>query len=290
MTIEHTLESKSPALDTVELEDEASENTEEAVRAFARRVFEAYEKTMTKKDRLSALYQVDSEQFEDEVEEAVEEYLDDDPDFQIFLKAYREERKYGAGDSFVPEMKDRRAKARELIIKTLNLPESSNIDGAEESKANIEDLLKDVPKQPENLNLALSILGAKVEVDGKEGEYVYSYPYDLLPEKANNKWSEYLDTVETHIALSKTVTPETRDSLTTADLMRKLAHDSITNIVHSILQLEQFGVTEKQTREILAKMRNDELNLPRKKHKSVHEKTPEEVAAAKSLAQRSYHH
>ncbi|MDB5180376.1 MAG: hypothetical protein JWO54_134 [Candidatus Saccharibacteria bacterium] len=265
----------------------SSEALDAQARAFAANVFRAFENTMSDNERLSGLYQIDPEQFEEEVEKEVDDYLNEDPSYQEFFATFRTARLRGGGDSFVPEMKARRAKARELIINTLNIPQNSRIEGIEESKNHIQDLLKDIPKEPQNINLALSTLGVKVKVGDEPGEYLYSYPYDLLPVKANDKWRDYLEAVETHIEAAKNVTPETADVVVRADLARKLAHDSITRIVHSALQLDEFGVSELQTREVVAKMRNDELSLPRQQHKKVHTKTPEEIAVAKKL---SKHH
>lgn len=290
MKIEHTIESKPPVPILAEAEHESSQPTEEEIRAFARRVFEFYEETMSQNDRLSALYQVDTELFEEEVDEAVDDYLDEDPSFKNLMEEFRKARKNGSGDSYIPEIKARHNSARELILNTLNLPENSEVLGVEASKNNIEDILKEIPKEPQNLDLALSTLGAKVKVDNEPGEYVYSYPYDLLPEKINNKWADYLESVKAQISATKNVTPETANDVIQIDFARKLAHDNVTKAVHSILQLDQFGATEKQTRNLLARMRNDELMLARKQHSSVHHKTPEEIAVANQLSRRSYHH
>jgi hypothetical protein len=291
MTLELTIEPKTNAPSAVESElEQAPLHTEEDIRAFAARVFKVYEKTMSDNERLSALYQVDRGQFEDEIDDAVDDYLNEDPDYQEFFARFKKARMNGGADSFVPEMKSRHAQARELIMNSLNLPDNSRIVGIEESQKHIGDLLKDIPRERQNANLALSTLGAKVEVEDTPGEYVYSFPYDILPEKVNNKWAEYLETVKSHMSAAENITPETRESVNALDRTRKYAHDGITKTMHSLLQLDQFGVTEKETREVLAKMRNDELMLARQPHKSVHQKTPEEIAIANKLARRSYHH
>jgi len=290
MTLELNTESKPSVAHTEVEPEQPSLFSEEEIRTFATNVFKIYEKTMTNSERLSALAQIDPEQYNEEVDALTEEFLDEDPGFQEVMTKFKKARLNDAGDPFVPEIKARRAEARELITKPLNIPENSIVNGIEGSKEHIADLLKDVPKERQNANLALSILGAKVEVENTPGEYVYSFPYDLFPEEVNNKWADYLESVKAHIYAADNITPETRDSVNTADRFRKYAHDSITKTVHSLLQLDQFGVTEKETREVIAKMRNDELMLAREPHKSIHKKTPEELAVAKQLARRKFDH
>ena len=298
MTLELNREAKPPTPSETVLEPTDTEIghekdsifSDEEIRAFASNIFKIYEKTMTNNERLSALAQVNLEQFNEEVDTLAQEYLDEDEDFQNFKAEFKKALHNGAGDTFVPEMNARYAKAKELVLGSLNLPENIPIDEIEDSKKHIQDLLKDVPKERQYANLALSTLGAKVEVEGTPGEYVYSYPYDLFPDKVNDKWADYLESVQAHIEAAENITLETRNNVDTADRARKYAHDGITKTVHSLLQLDQFGVTEKETREVLAKMRNDELMLAREPHKSVHKKTPEEVAISKHLARRRYDH
>jgi len=298
MTLELSRETKPPTpveatfepIDAEVGHEKDSLFSDEEVRAFASNVFNIYEKTMTNNERLSALAQVNLDQFKEEVDTLTQEFLDEDADFQNFKAEFKKALHNGAGDTFVPEMNARYAKARELVISSLNLPEKIPIDEIEDSKKHIQELLIGIPKERQYANLALSTLGAKVEVEGTPGEYVYSYPYDLFPDKVNDKWADYLESVQTHIEAAENTTLETRNNVDMADRARKYAHDGITKTIHSLLQLDQFGVTEKETREVLAKMRNDELMLAREPHKSVHKKTPEEVAVSKHLARRRYDH
>jgi len=284
MTLELNIESKASASSPVETEANINQDISEKQRAFARNVFAAFEKSMSDNERLSALYQVDRDEFEDEVDDAVDDYLQDDEDFQEFFAKFREARKSGGGDSFVPEIKERRSKARELIIASLNLPEESNIIGVDEATKNIENLLKDVPREPEGAELALNTLGIKIPVEDEPGEFDYKFPYGLLPEKVNDKWREYLQAVIIHIDTAKNATKDNRDDVVDADRTRTYAHNAITKNIHDILQLNQFGMEMADTRRLLARVRNDELMTSSESYDTVSSKTQEQLKIARKLA------
>ena len=290
MTLELNIESKASASSPVETEANINQDISEKQRAFARNVFAAFEKSMSDNERLSALYQVDRDEFEDEVDDAVDDYLQDDEDFQEFFAQFRKARQSGGGDSFVPEMKERRSKARELILASLNLPEDSRVLGVEEATKNIEYLLKDIPKEPENIDLALNTLGIKTPLEEEPGQFEYSFPYHLLPEKINDKWKEYLNTVLIHIETADNATPETKEDVVIADRTRTIAHDAITKNIHEIFQLKQFGLEMKDTRYLLARARNDELMKPGETHVDYHPMTPEELKIARKLARHHHGH
>lgn len=268
----------------------------EKQRAFAANVFKAFEKTMSDNDRLSALYVVDSDKFEEEIKAQVDDYLDEDAEYQVLLGKIKEARKYDreGGLPFMPDVKARHSKARELIVTTLNLPENYGSDEIEQATQNVQTILKDVPKDPEHKDVALLILGAKTPIEDTPGEYEYSFPYDLFPDKINDKWADYLETVKDHLEAEKkhrtAPTDNTGHVMSSIDTVRRQKHEALTRVVHPILGLEQFGYSKDNTMELLAKMRTDELMLDRKPHPSVHLKTPEEKAVAQKLARKRYDH
>ena len=309
MTLLHNSETHSIPTDTestlLESKDEISrsetysldgDEKAESRRSFAFAAFKAYERVMSDHDRLSVLYQLDKDQFETEIETQVQEYLDDDEDYQAFFSKVKEARRYdnAGGDAFIPEIKARRAAARQLVITSLDLPENLSQNEIEKSTKNIAHLLKDVPKDSKNINLALTIIGAKEELEEQPGEYEYTFPYDLLPESVNNKWADYLETVKDSIRISQhhaaNPTEDTANETVSKDATRANAHGAITRIVHPILGLGAFGLEETDTRKLLARMRNDELMLDRKPHHSIHKKSPEQIAIAKKLARKQYDH
>jgi len=290
MTLELNIESNTPTLPSSETEGSDNESISEKQRAFARHIFDVYEKTMSESDRLSALYQVDFERFEEEIDDAVDNYLEDDDDFQEFFARFRKARQSGSGDAFVPEMKERRNKARELIMASLNLPDVSHNLGTEEATKNIEVLLKDVPKEPENIDLALNTLGIKTPLKDEPGEFIYAYPYDLLPEKVNDKWKEYLNTVLVHMDLAEHATKENRDDVVIADHTRTIAHNAITKNFHEILQLDQFGLKTEDTRRLLGRIRNDELLQPAELRDTYRPMTQKELEFARKLARHRTSH
>ncbi|MDB5163249.1 MAG: hypothetical protein JWN28_857 [Candidatus Saccharibacteria bacterium] len=266
-------------------------------RALARRVFTAYERTMSDNERLSALYQIDREQFDEEVEKAVTEYLSGDPDYQELFAKRRaaENRKRGGGDSYGPEMKARHARATELIVNTLNLPDYFRIEGVEDARNNIQNLLKDVPKNRENADLALYTLGLKVKVGEDSGVNEYFYPYDLFPEKVNKRWTNYLVTVKDHVQAERDfekdrTSENARLKLKNADSTRRYTHDNITNVMNSMLRLDEFGITTEEIREVFSKIRDDELTLNRPQHVKAPTLTPEELTAARMLAKNHFGH
>jgi hypothetical protein len=275
--------------------NEASGNSQlspEAL-AFASRVFNAFEKTMSERDRLSCLYQIDTEQFEEELDDEVENYLSQDPDFQVLFAEFRKARRDGRGDSYVPELNSRRSKARELIVSALNLPENANSSELNEARQRVKELLKDIPKDPQSIEAALIALGCKVKTENDV--IFYTYPYELFPESVNKKWENYLDSVETHVAASDKLArlrdpnPEDRDAVVVADRLRRIAHDSVTKDVHSILSLDEFGWKEEQMRNLLAHMRDDELNSRQAHHRHI-PKSNEEIAVEKQLSKHKKSH
>jgi len=290
MTLELNRQSEVPAVVPTETEAYATQTITETQRAFAANIFKAYQNVMSTSERLSALYQIDRDTFEEEVDDAVEEYLNEDEDFQEFFARFRKARQSGSGDSFVPEMRERRSKARELIIASLNLPENSQILGVEEATKNIENILKDIPKEPENIDVALNTLGIKTPLEDEPGQFEYSFPYDLLPEKINDKWKEYLNTVLIHVETAKNATPDTKEDVVVADRTRKIAHNAITKNVHEILQLDQFGFGMDDTRHLLSRVRNDELTKPSETPVDYHPKTLEEIKIARKLSRSSFGH
>ena len=281
---------------TSETTPEVTGGLTEKQRSFAANVFKAFEKTMSDNDRLSALYVVDSEKFEEEIKAQVDDYLAEDAEYQVLLGKIKEARKYDreGGLPFMPDVKARHSKARELIITTLNLPENYGSDEIEQATNNVQTILKDVPKDPEHKDVALLILGAKTPIEDTPGEYEYSFPYELFPDKINDKWADYLETVKDHLEAEKihrtAPTDETGHVMSSIDTVRRQKHEALTRAVYPILGLEQFGYSKKSTMELLAKMRTDELMLDRKPHPSVHLKTTEEKAVAKKLARKRYEH
>jgi len=294
MTFTSSIESAPTTSPSVESDEISYDKLSPEATAFAARVYKAFEKTMSIRDRLSCLYQIDTEQFEEEVEEQVDDYLNNDPEYQEIHSQLRNERRYGAdkGASFIPILKERRSKARELILTSLNLSETSTdeFEAINESKNNVDELLQDISNKPENINTALIALGCKAKRDDESGEYTYSYPYDLFPESVNERWRDYLDTVKRHEESRYDLSPETETERSTADTLRKTAHDVITGKVDGILRLERFGWDTIQTRRLLAKMRDDELSIPGNHHRNHSHKTKEQIAVSDKLAQHTFHH
>ena len=283
MTLELNIESKTPVTPSVETEASDNHSLTEKQRAFAANVFKAYERTMSEGERLSALSQVDSEMFEEEVEEQVDAYLEGDEDFQEFYTKFKAARLRGGGDSFVPEIHSRRNKARELILTSLDLLGDSKVNGIYEATQNVEGLLKDIPKEPQYLDDALTTLGIKTKLGDQPGEYEYTFPYDLMPEKVNKRWSNYIESVKTHMAAPDG--PEKQ----AADTTRHYAHEGITMMISPILQLDKFDLSWKEKKELFAKMRNDELIFD-KTQPNMPALTPKQLIAARQLTKHRYDH
>jgi hypothetical protein len=284
MTLELNIESKAPTAPPVETEDLTSKPLTEKQLAFAANVFKAYEKTMSEGERLSALAQVDNDKFEDEVEEQVDAFLENDADFQELFAELKAARRRGGGDSFVAEIKSRRNKARQLILTSLDLLGDSRANGIYEATQNVEELLKDIPKEHENIGLALTTLGIKTKLGDEPGEYRYSFPYDLMPEKVNNRWTNYLQNVKDHIAEPDGPAKEAFDTT------RHYAHEGITLTISPILQLDKFGLSPKEKKELFAKMRNDELIFNKTSNADTPALTPDQLIAARQLTRHRYSH
>jgi len=295
MTLAPEIQTPSPIPESNNLEFNNREIPQEEILAFGQRLYDRFEKTMSTRDRLSALFQIDREGFEEEIEDEVEDYLNEDTEFQEIFSEFLKERKHGGGDSFVPELKSRREKARGFIMASLNLPTSDQeeLKSIDESKQNVNLLLEDIPKTPENISAALETLGCKIPREDEPGKYTYSYPYELLPSKVNKKWEDYLDSVTHHIETFDKINANdefTREAYVNADRLRRIAHDSVTHEVHSILQLNRFGWSEKETRNLLAHMRDDQLSIDRAIHRNSAHMSPEEVTIATRLAKHRFHH
>ena len=296
MTLTSSLESAPTTQHAVETEQQNSEQLSPEALAFASRVYQAFEKTMTIRDRLSCLYQIDTERFEEEIEEQVEDYVRNDPEHQKMLRDLKEERLHSSTstkmDYLLPLIRERRMKAKELIITSLNLPETSpeEFEAINESKKNVDALIDGIPKNPENIDAVLITLNCKAKRDDDSGQYTYSFPYELFPESVNERWEDYLDAVERHEKSRYDITPETKTERSIADTLRRSAHDIVTNKVDAILRLERFGFDYAKTRHLLAKMRDDELKIPRTHHKNHSEKTAEQKEVSDKLSKHAFHH
>ena len=268
----------------------------EELLAFGKRIYDRFEKTMSSRERLSALYQIDPEAFDEAVDAEVDDYLQEDPEYRELFDKFREEKQYNnKADSYVAEIKDRTNKARDFIITSLNLPPTSEeeLQLVQESKDTVNLLLENIPKERKNIYPALIALGCTKEREDKPGTYIDSFPYELFPDTVNEKWEHYLDTVMHHSETKNNVVAgnaDTKHANTTADELRKEAHDSVTHDVHSILQLSKFGWTEKETRLLLGRMRDSQLSIARKPHGSHKTMSPEELAIAQRLSQHHFDH
>lgn len=288
MTTAPKIESESPRPNPTNVTGEAIKPSNEDLVAFATRIFNAFEKTMTDRERLSCLYTIDRNKFEEELEEEIDGYLSTDPDYWKLLAELIEARKHGGGDSLKSEIESHHIKARELIFSALDLPENAVADEKKHSIEQATELTKDVPKGSKHIDEALKALGCRVEL--KDGLTVDTYPYELMPHETNVKWENYLESVNAHIVAAENSTPDTRHITVSADRTRTIAHNSVKKDVHEILGLDQFGYQEDDVRLLLGRMRDTEMALIEAGHPTHVIKSGEEIAIAKYLSKHKYGH
>lgn len=146
---------------------------------------------------------------------------------------------------------------RRAIVLELGIPTAEALSDIENTRLDIAEKLKDIePGLPQEEYLrALGIL--KEDKEGKESTV---YPRDLFPESMNEKWDTYIDTVKGTMEASRKLTlgDIEQADFVTADLVRKVAHDSIASDVHKVLDLENLKGIEwpyKDARKLVEYMR-----------------------------------
>jgi hypothetical protein len=145
------------------------------------------------------------------------------------------------------------------IIDLAGLPTEAGQDEYVVAKAVIQEKISEIVAKNGSSSDLLQELGI-ISLD-EEGEEIFTYPRGLFPHATDKKWDLYLERVKDHLRKERGTNVGTidRSEYAIADQMRKLAHDSVTNDVHSLLQLnklpdESWGFA--QTRRMMAKMRD----------------------------------
>lgn len=145
------------------------------------------------------------------------------------------------------------------IIDLAGLPSEAGQDEYALAKDSVQQKIAEIVEKDGSSSDLLKELGI-LTLDKDQNE-IFTYPRGLFPENTDKKWDLYLERVKDHLRKERGAGLGTidRSEYAIADQMRKLAHDSLTNDVHDLLQLnklsdESWGFA--QTRRMIAKMRD----------------------------------
>ncbi|MDB5161971.1 MAG: hypothetical protein JWM52_479 [Candidatus Saccharibacteria bacterium] len=271
-----------PTSDTAPREIQTSDFVERAKKMF----LEMQKNSSVYGERLRYAFATDPESFKEQLDQLVEDVAEKDPEFIDLIKRLQEARRVGgnnAGTDIIGELKQLRARIREITISELGLPDEARFTAIESARQRVKDLIETAPSTPKTPKDILIALGIRTpSEDGKSDGY--AFPYNLMPDSVNAKWKTYLAAVAKHVLAERNIpkveaaggnVTDARNAVTTADRARTFAHDSVTTDVNAILALEgNEGWEWKNTRQLLASMRdqefsNNETELIQKAHNLV---------------------
>jgi hypothetical protein len=219
---------------------------------------------LTHIDELRHVYEKgDQDELETHIDDIVYEVLMTDEEFVTNISILKEGHQTSFGQKNEEEIRTRQNEIfneyKKAIVSIANLPDAVGEDELKVAKERVLNIINDTVEyhNEENVLKELGIL--KVDKDGKE---IFTYPEKLFPGETNKKWEVYLASVREHLRKERGVIAGTlpKEELENSDMMRRLAHNSVTNDVNAILGFDKLPDSEwsyEKTRNLVAKMRDE---------------------------------
>ena len=219
---------------------------------------------LTQIDELRHLYDAgDQEELDTHIDDLVYDALQSDEEFMANMKTLKENRQAGGRssvneDSIRVRQNEIFNEYKRTLVSISGLPVGIGLDEYEVAKERVQDIIKN-NVEAGTAREVLKSLG--ILTMNEKGDEIFSYPENLFPPETNKKWELYLNRVREHLKKERGVVAGTleQEELETADRMRRLAHNSVTKDVDTILGLDKLPDSDwsfDKTRELLAKMRD----------------------------------
>jgi len=262
----HSEPTPVPTVSNREVESVDSETTLTGVEAFKARMYAHAKENgqLTQIDELRHIFETgNQDELDTHIDDLVYEALSTDEEFLANIQTLKEGRQTSTGPKDEDAIRVRQNEIfneyKKTIVSIAGLPDGLGLDEYEVAKDRVQNLIKDTVQSgsPQNVLKALGIL--KVNEEGSE---IFAYPNGLFPAETNKKWDLYLASVREHLRKERGVVAGTlpKEELETTDRMRRLAHNSVTTDVNSILGLDKLPESEwsyEKTRNLVAKMRDE---------------------------------
>lgn len=231
--------------------------------AFAERVRAMFEGTKTVLDELRYIHHEEgaSERFNDLLNEIAYKALEEHGEFTANIR----ELKSGASQQRRLEIRDRQrallAEARMVAMEAADISTEAGLSAIELGKKMVRERLEASSDEINSPNDVLKALGV-LQQDENDERPRFVYPEGLFPQEVDKKWQRYLGTVRRHIQVSRDLASGvvSRHEVVDADSMRRIAHNSVTRDVHTILGFDTLPEETwdfEKTRNLLAKMRDE---------------------------------
>lgn len=177
------------------------------------------------------------------------------------------------------------ALTREAISRAAGVKEEHVVDQEHQAREHIRQLLLESRKRDgEDFN-ALRTLGI-VQAD-ETGVDRFRFPKEIMPTGTTAKWRAYIDAVKTHIKAENAVRSGAvdKEELMRADQHRKIAHDSVTRDLMSLLNVPDF----EEIRRTVAKMRDSSFpNTATSEEARVNNKLEEGLTVNEAMRRRLF--
>lgn len=230
--------------------------------AFADRIREVYRPIESIGNHITDLYdQGKHEEAKELIDTHAEELAMQDERSQGNLRQLQKLRSYRDKDTvaiktLVDSQKQIVEEYRVFIINELGLPDEARLSQIEQARNAIAERLSTSLPEGYNPGEALEELGI---ITVHDNEVEYHFPSELVPKSTTELWETYLASVCHHVQTQRNLSRgliDDKGAVEQADKTRTYAHNAVTKELHSILNFNENQWKNRDTRELLGKIRD----------------------------------